>query len=574
MSIPGLGTAGAGRNPALIHGACLLFLVVYAVLLQFEYAVSDRQIVIDHDHGILQNSRMYVHYNDDPVGYIRQSLKGLLIHQGDIWHKKSLSTLILAIGFFVFGKTIFVYKMCMVWAFLGLGLASYYLVRRQTGIEWIGLVGGLLVMTAPIIPSMARTHYGYLPLACLMVWSFHVYLIYQERRQKTCLAVLCLLSYVATWTHYSVYLYLFLLGLIWLAMTDDRRRAVGYLCFVFLLMLWNPDQINLWVDQLYRIYWSVPALVHPVTLWADPARVEWRTILDYPGIILRILGILKWSMGTDLYYLLIAALLVYEKYQKKMFPLGSEREWSAVRLLRLFFFGVLLVVLATVVGYVAGYILLPVSGILLLVLMAKKIMDLPASSARVYGAVFLIALGAVHTLNPFAGKDPFKRWVMDLGQFMHYVRQEGGSDPVPTLRTAYMMDSQGHLKYFKFFNFRYSLNCYIDAQAFYHDALLTADHFDIHPLDRTMADYLKADERMTWSSHSYRYLFVLITLENPQEPDPPVSTEHIVKEMKEVLGPSVYEKICDPFRFLVRYQISEDSYLFVFKSKTLLARQV
>ncbi|HOW27199.1 MAG TPA: hypothetical protein PK876_01675 [Elusimicrobiota bacterium] len=567
------------KNKILFY-LCLLTVCGYAWAGHYVYSITDRDYVIDHDYMILSSARIYSDYDQRAPGrYLRESVQDILFHRGDRWYTKNLQTLILAGCFMLFGKTLIVYKMSMIWALLGLVLAAYLLLYRETRSELAGLWGALLLLTMTNTITMSRRYFGFLPMACVALWALYAYLRYQEEGGRRWFALLCALFVVGTWIHYSVYLYFMMFAVVGLFVWKERRFLAVYSIFYLSVLLWNKDQLLWWLSRFQKRIGPILGSAAPNGPVTDLISSGLVFLRKHPGPGLADFHHgLKAEYGEALFYMSGFLLIVYGLRCFIGNRKNPEPVAATIRTMR--FLGAImvsLIVIMRLIGVVKteSYVVLYSAGALLYVLMAWGLTRSPSVWFRNVGwaCLFIVVpLQLVRAGGVWRFGVPSEIKGSDgLGQFFHYVRQTedgGGAKEIGSLRTGLVLNNQQQLVYQKDFSDVYMMSCFVDAQSFYEDVRFRPYHFDaLTTKAKTSPEEVSPDDRAVAVLDGYRYLFVLVKHMEGVERSMKFDHVYVEDQMRSLADSKFLKKVMEMYQYLVDYQMDPGTRLFVFRSR-------
>jgi len=548
----------------LLFGLCLALIVGYTVLDYSSYAISDQIFAFDHDGVILSASGMYSDYDRDPGRYIRDSIRDLLFHRSDYWYGKNLQTLVLAVCFQVFGKSLFVYKMSMIWALLGLALAVSVFLFRQTRNELISLVGAMLLLTTPNVIAMSRRYFGFLPLACVTVWALHIHWIYMEGRRMRYLILFGALFYVSTWIHYSAYLYFFIIWVYWFFSADKKFAPVVFILFFVALLLGNGYREDYCLNRFLTDgfpYFDFKGLLraHAVTIGSRS-----------PWAFMSVMRDLKGYWGPSVFYSFCSVALLYYRIRLKSAQSRPPEEGGRVLgFLSSFVAANFLVLIAVPRTYVGNYTAFYSAGIMLFVLLSWRIIQRSGPKTRFLIWFCLASLTGFHVLAPQHGHSreynerDYYQELYDLRQLFHYLKQEqpvppGG--PIPVVETGVRIQSDGTLQGIR--NHWGLVSYLVDSQAFYNDIRFDWNMYDILP-----SPGKKWQRKHLGLFDGRRYLFMVVDDERGEGSPVEVVRRETMEGLQKLVDKTKYRKIFDSYRDAVGYRMTERVYLFVFKSR-------
>ncbi|MFA5388676.1 MAG: hypothetical protein WC312_02850 [Candidatus Omnitrophota bacterium] len=227
------------------------FIISCALVNQYIYAVTDKVFMVDHDGQICAS--VVSDYNNGAEAYILSLAKKIVLRDntnGDL--SFAFTNFNLAVNFYIFGKTLFVYKMSMAWFLMILGLSVYFIVFHLTKKELFGLLASLMVLNLNIVINNSRTQFEFIPLAAICALA--AYFIIKDTRleNKVNCLIFSLLTYAGVLIHPSAFFY-FSFFYIYLLFT--RKNKINYsamLIFFLIIFAWNFSFLIPWVQAKYN----------------------------------------------------------------------------------------------------------------------------------------------------------------------------------------------------------------------------------------------------------------------------------------------------------------------------------
>ncbi|HOW27197.1 MAG TPA: hypothetical protein PK876_01665 [Elusimicrobiota bacterium] len=566
----------------VLHWMCIVFLCGYVVLMQWGYAVSDPSFAVDHDYPYLHLAHIFDNEEYGPWSHIKEGVQGMVLHRGENWRGQTIQSLTLSLFFLVFGQTLVAYKMSLVWWLLGLALAAYVFLFRQTKSELTALSGTLLLVTLPSVITNSRKYFGFLPVACLLLWAFHVFLLYEENRRTSYFAMVCALFYLGSLAHHSIYLYAGIFGAYWLI--QDRRAALSFLSIVIGIILWNSPKYALWFSMLFgaETVGGAPSADIGILLRVKAyvgyifEDTSWNAL---KGIIMNFRG----HLGSNVFYALILGILVYAG------SLRRGRKWSdcatrkAMMLLAAFLAGSFLIMNVFVCVESINFLSVYVAGILLTVLVLWELSRYENSWVSGSAWICLVGLALYHAASPYHGHPPaynerdYPRDVYDPGLLVDYMkgfRNMDGMTVIKTLRTGLRAAPDGQLKYVGNFYYIHPFRNYLDSPAFFHDVIFQTQYFD--PLETHLPGFVGKwipPDKAADTASEYHYLIVLVDWRDRQDMATEATQERVAHVIRDNIGSVAYRKIFSPFRYMTGFKATEGLYFYVYGKRPAGSRE-
>ncbi|HOW27196.1 MAG TPA: hypothetical protein PK876_01660 [Elusimicrobiota bacterium] len=552
----------------LLHWFCLLFITGYVILGQYGFAITDRVVAPDHDYDILTAAGFMgggALFSQNPPGYVRVSLRRLFSF-GDGRRGYSPHTLILALCFIFFGKTLFVYKMSMVWALLGLAFGVYVFLYRQTKMEMTAFLGTLLVLVLPNVVKMAGLYFGFLPLACVMMWALNLCISMCRCFRWRDFFFFIMLFFMAVRTHYSGYLYFGILGFYLFLRPNTRRVAIAFLLVFFMLFYKDMNVMPRW-------FFSFLNLFHgglPLTPLAVGDGHDF-----YRGMMFCFRG-LKRHGGPATYSLLAALLPVYIWFHRKYIRprIDGKREVDAVVAFLLFCMGALLSVMLMTSGVAAGnftmfYVL---EAILLTLLLWDMSRYMPRWMGTCVFGILVVLVLSQQDVYSARYERVRKYWgqgeELDLVQLMHYIQTEQDASKrgsTVCLVAGAEMGSGGQCD--KMYDLKKNISC-LDSRAFY--SSMRISWVILNPpaglaSQKAMRDLV--DNDMDRGGKPYDYLFVFVGDERREMDDREGRARCFEKYLEQNGDPLSHRRMGESYRLLAHYPIDMGMTLTVYRNR-------
>ncbi|HOW27198.1 MAG TPA: hypothetical protein PK876_01670 [Elusimicrobiota bacterium] len=551
----------------ILAGICLLFICAHVCVMQYGYAVSDRNFVVEHDCVILEKAGFYSVYSEDPAGYIRRCFQDMVApwrRQGDACR---LHTTVLAILFALFGKTVFVYKMSMIWALLGLALAGYCILYVLTRSEMVGLLGTLLMLLIPNIVAMSRTYFAFIPLACLFLWGACAFLLYLQDHGKRYFLLFCGVFYVASWTHYSAYLYFLVMGVL-LLMIPRRRTSAGlfFLLYVGVLMM----NIHQTLGLQWQFYEEGP--LGGLNGIADKTMKACRYVIH--GIFSRHYraeyDILRYQFGGVVFYLYVFSAFLYALWHLKRKADDLSRSRFGIKILAAVLAGIALAMFMNDIVQLSNYVVFYVVGVLLFVLILWDMGRSGGPWLRVFswsclvGTVMAVSWNAPRPSNTYRMSNE----MIDLSQLMHYLKNNyvpSGDKTIPAMVGFIEKDKAGESRWTCPPLFKGRPNIHdelITAQAFYGGVRLEWEGLCE---EAGLSAGRRGDASLGKKKDISKEIPVLFVF-TPQGSD--VLPDRVFSAVKETAGNNALAEVTRNYRYLVHYGMGAPGRrLIVFRAK-------
>jgi len=232
-----------------LHWLCCIFLILYIWMNQYSYAKSDKLFIVDHD--LQFSSSLFEQYNKNPAGYINSLLKDLIFQKPCHPPGATFLDLRLAIEFYIFGRTLFVYKMDMAYFLIIMCLAIYFIVYTLTKREIFGLISSLVLLNFPVIMDISRKQFAFIPATaiCTVALLFVIRDIRLDKKLNCVLFLICLL--LGSLIHPSFLLYL---AFIYLYLACSKKNMLYYVIMTvsfFLVFTWTYFHFIDWMENKY-----------------------------------------------------------------------------------------------------------------------------------------------------------------------------------------------------------------------------------------------------------------------------------------------------------------------------------
>jgi hypothetical protein len=226
----------------LLHWLCCAFLIAYAGMNQYLYAVTDKLYLVDHDWCILHRS--YANYNADPSGWTSSSLRSLLSGNA-FWY--AFSNFWVSAHFWLFGRTLAVSKLAMLLPLLCMALAVYGLVYSITKKELAGFLAALLSLSLPAVMRDSRTHFPFIPLAAVLLLACLFTIDNLDLRNARRCVALSVCLWLGGLVHYSAFLLFPFFFAYLLYSNKEKTRYALVLAVFFLSAAWNRADFGKWL---------------------------------------------------------------------------------------------------------------------------------------------------------------------------------------------------------------------------------------------------------------------------------------------------------------------------------------
>ncbi|HOW28600.1 MAG TPA: glycosyltransferase family 39 protein [Elusimicrobiota bacterium] len=537
----------------LLSLVCLIFICGYVFAAQYFFSITHPHYVVDFGQYYLYENGFYPEFQEDPSGYVRTRFLAFFAPRenqwfGELsWKKTPFHLWILSVCFLLFGKTLFVYKMSMVWAVWGMALAAYCLLYRYTRSAIIGLSGTMLLLATPNIAVFSRTSYSFIPMACFVLWAVYVYGRYLEKPQWQSVAAFCVIFVVACWTHYSAFLYFLILGAYLYREKRDRLAALSFtalyaLCGWFYL---RGDMTIGFFRHFHRLDIPLEWREFPRTAIGLGKSLFTRPLSELFGGVMDQFGVF--------FFVGVAFALIRYVWRREKTPDRAMAEGGLPRFMVVFMGS--LFVCAALIGIVQieNYSPFYSMGVILLS-MSLWGGTLPGGWVRrcSQACLVIVALGSLSRIPAVDESWLGRRMTVDLSQLFHYMKTTRTTDPhvpfrVVTLFAGKVPANDEAMK------IRRSL---IDVPAFY--------------------DGIDLEERSTWCQvgtapmppevsgrvKESDYVFVFLR----RRDGPKVSLMEEKERVRVFLrGRGLFQCPDDSFRYLVSYEVGPNHWLIVLR---------
>lgn len=237
---------------SFLHWLSCGAIVAYILVNQYIYAVSDKTFLPDHDSGICRE--ILRAYNYGPLEYMAALARQLIIHAPDT---SVFTNFVLAVSFYAFGRTLFVFKMCMAYALIIICLGVYFIVFRLTRKAYYGVIAAATVFNLPVVVEISRKQFSYLPLAAVCVMAILIVVRDMRLNSRHNCVFLAACLWIGASIHNSVFIY-FLFICVYLIFVKKNPRHYSLILALYLALFaarlpflssWLQGKINYGVSN-------------------------------------------------------------------------------------------------------------------------------------------------------------------------------------------------------------------------------------------------------------------------------------------------------------------------------------
>lgn len=196
------------------------FLLMYIFINQYIYAVGDKRLLIDHDFYYYHY--IFYHYLGNPLVALRECFLGRVHPDSSGW-----TNLLPGLSFYVFGRSLFVFKMAQALPLVFLCGAVYLLAYRLTGKELIAFLACVILIKMPMVVDLSRKFSPHLQLSVVC----SVFMLFMMREFTFKRITGCLIPGL----------------LIWIGFLVHQAALVYFLIMFVLLFRAKSGKLNYWI---------------------------------------------------------------------------------------------------------------------------------------------------------------------------------------------------------------------------------------------------------------------------------------------------------------------------------------
>lgn len=230
-------------NSNAIHWIWCLFIIFYIAMSQYTYAISDKQFVVNHDYWIYRST--FQQYNEDPSGHILSLARDLFFKK--IQHYDFLFVnLIASLSFYVFGRTLFVFKMTNLPFLIVMALSVYFISYRLTRKEIFGILASLILVSLPVMINNSRTQFAFIPLTSMLCLSVFFIVKNITLDKKVDCVFFSTFMCLSVLVHPSAFLFYSFIYLYFLFAKKSKVNFSFMLVFFLLVFAWRHATFMHW----------------------------------------------------------------------------------------------------------------------------------------------------------------------------------------------------------------------------------------------------------------------------------------------------------------------------------------